>query len=285
MPPTLTYQWVYFQAGPHRRQPPPRASNGGFVELPTRAQWGPTGVITGQQVQWGGVLQKDWIVDNPDGSQLTYQFAFVNVTGGDPSPASSTDPNNPPAIQIGEDPVVVLVVYVPVEGPGIAPANDSGATIDAFDESTNLLVDDDFVIAYAPPGQTTTKDAEQTTSGNVSGWVDTWSTGETIAAYPRISEYTNNPSPDFDKWVNLLPSSEGVTIGGTDNADLTVSIKTSAYALAFYKNNARPLVIEHVPPHLTQALYGPDGQLLAPGDKPGAPLQEQRPQGAGPEGV
>jgi len=213
MPPTLTYQWVYFQAGPHRRQPPPRASNGGFVELPTRAQWGPTGVITGQQVQWGGVLQKDWIVDNPDGSQLTYQFAFVNVTGGDPSPASSTDPNNPPAIQIGEDPVVVLVVYVPVDGPGIAPANDSGATIDAFDESTNLLVDDDFVIAYAPPGQTTTKDAEQTTSGNVSGWVDTWSTGETIAAYPRISEYTNNPSPDFDKWVNLLPSSEGVTIG------------------------------------------------------------------------
>jgi len=75
----------------------------------------------------------------------------------------------------------------------------------------------------------------------------------------RISEYTNNPSPDFDKWVNLLPSSEGVTIGGTDNADLTVSIKTSAYALAFYKNNAPPLVIEHVPPHLTQALYGPDG--------------------------
>jgi len=74
------------------------------------------------------VLQKDWIVDNQTAA-TTYQFAFVNVTGGDPSPASSTDPNNPPAIQIGEDPVVVLVVYVPVEGPGIAPANDSGATI------------------------------------------------------------------------------------------------------------------------------------------------------------
>jgi len=167
-----------------------------------RGHNGVHGVITGQQVQWGGVLQKDWIVDNPDGSQLTYQFAFVNVTGGDPSPASSTDPNNPPAIQIGEDPVVVLVVYVPVEGPGIAPANDSGATIDAFDESTNLLVDDDFVIAYAPPGQTTTKDAEQTTSGNVSGW---WTHGARGRRSLPIPESANTPT------IHLPISTNGST--------------------------------------------------------------------------
>ena len=140
----------------------------------------------------------------------------------------------PPPATVGAAAIVVLVVYLPVSSNG-PPPSDFGATIDAFDESTNLLVDDIFVTA--------SPDGGQTDSGNFDGWVDTTSNAETITAYGTITP--SGPDPNqvtavFDKWVNLQPTStKGIIIAGAD-LDLKVSEKTNVYALAFYKTPPPP---------------------------------------------
>jgi hypothetical protein len=120
---------------------------------------------------------------------------------------------------------VVLVVYLPFGGNGGHPPTDFGATIDAFDESTNQLVSDTFVTA--------SPDGGQTSSGNVDGWVDTTSNTEIIAAFQHITPTNAN----FDKWVNLQQPTSTQGIAGVD---LTVNKGTNASALAFYKALAPP---------------------------------------------
>ena len=90
----------------------------------------------------------------------------------------------------------MLVVYVPV---GSGPGGGSGATIDAFDESTGSLFNDTFVTVAPDLGGTLTA------SGNVDGYVST-ANAETITAL----SVTSPTGVDFDRWVVLAG-------GGTAN--------------------------------------------------------------------
>jgi hypothetical protein len=222
--PTVTYEYVYFQFGRHRRRP--RASNGGFVEIPGLPPNVLSNVLPPSSVQASpAMLPPTW----PPGNKPAYAFSFVNVSGGDESKGggggTSFDPSKPPPpAAVGTEPIVVLAVYLPISGNG-PPPTDFGATIDAFDKSTNQLVSDDFVTA--------TPDGGQTSSGNVWGWVDTTSNTEKIAAYAHITP-TN---ADFDKWVNLQSPQSTQGIAG---ADLTVKQSTDFTALAFYMTPPPP---------------------------------------------
>jgi hypothetical protein len=122
---------------------------------------------------------------------------------------------------------VVQVIYAPLGGggpcSGVCP---TGASIDAFDESTGALVNDTFVNVDPPTG---TVGTQLTTTGNVNGYVSTSNTGSTINALPYIT-----PSgTDFDRWVDV-----GATSITATGAQLTVAKGSDITALALYKNPA-----------------------------------------------
>jgi hypothetical protein len=218
--PSVTYNYVYFKFGRHTRQP--RVSNGGFVPVPGLPAITLSNVQPPSAIQVSpGFLPLSWIEGG-----VTYSFSFVNVSGGTGGGGTSFDASMPPpAATVGTAPIVVLVVYLPASGGNGGPT-DFGATIDAFDESTNQLVNDTFVTA--------SPDGGQTTSGNVDGWVDTTSNTEKITA----SQHIMPSNLDFDKWQNLQPKlTQGIAIAG---ANLTVSKGTNVYALAFYKSPPPP---------------------------------------------
>ncbi len=120
---------------------------------------------------------------------------------------------------VGTSNITVLAVYVPVGGPGCPNCTSSGATIDAFDETTGSLFNDTFV-KVAPDGNAALK-----TSGNVFGYVDTTGAAETITALTP----TSPSNVDFSRWVKLEPSS--ATANGSA---LSAGKGVSTIALAFY---------------------------------------------------
>jgi hypothetical protein len=213
--PTLTYNYVYFAAsGPHQRQP-------------TRTPGGPGGFNLIQTIPGGTLASGDqFVLGAQPATQMvgtqTYNFGFVNISGGTPSGQISLESNTPPPlVQVGSAPIVVLVVYVPVGGGSKGPSSPgSGATIDSFDETTGSLFNDTFVSVSPDPGGTLTH------SGNFEGYVDT-TNAETIAALSP----TSPTGVDFDQWV-LLAGDAGASIA---KANLTVSKGDSVIALAFYK--------------------------------------------------
>jgi hypothetical protein len=220
--PTLTIQYVYFGAsGAHTRQPRATGSYGGFTPIPGLNGGGTATLSPGTPYQ---PLPADPSLEI---GSLSLQFAFTNVSGLVEGPRTSFDAATPPASgTVGSNAVVVMYVYVPS---GSAPGTgDSGAVIDAFDASTNSLVDNDFVAVTPDPGGTITNEA------NVDGWVDTESSGYTITAdHPNIGPYLSlSTSPLFDQWVDLtnaMPPSSLIS-----GADLTPTQGQTVYALAFY---------------------------------------------------
>lgn len=108
----------------------------------------------------------------------------------------------------------------------LPPPPDFGASIDAWDESTNGLIDDTFVTVDSPTGPLTEL-------ANVEGWVDTPATAETITALQLIVP-TGQDQPDitadFDQWVEI-DSRKSPAVGNEFNA----AQGTSYIALAFYK--------------------------------------------------
>jgi len=217
--PTLTYEYVYFAAGgSHTRQPRTITSYGGFTPIPGLNTSGTATLVTGTPFQVSpAALPASEVVGG-----VTYNFSFVNVSGLTEGGRTSFDHNvAPPSGTVGATPVKVLVVYLPQGGgPG---GTDSGAVIDAFDETLGTLVNDTFV-SVSTNGAA---DAAQTSSGNVYGWVDTTHSAELITALSHIT-------PDdayFDKWVNLgspSPLPAGL--------NLSVAMGTTIYALAFYNH-------------------------------------------------
>src|ERR1022692_3961735 len=212
--PKLTYKYVYYSiSGAHTRQP--RATNSsGFTPIPGLNSGGTATLQTGTQFQ---AISADptHIANN-----VTYSFAFMSVSGcveGGQVSFDCTTP--PPAGTVGTADVTVLVVYLP---PGCGNGNGSGATIDAFDETTGNLVDDTFVTVSTNGSP----DNPLTNSGNVDGYVDTTSNDETITALAYITPTGAN----FDKW-RILNS------GLTSPSGLAMIVKkgNSTNALAFYK--------------------------------------------------
>jgi hypothetical protein len=209
----LTYSYVYFgAAGPHERRPVRTPGGPGGFELISQKSGGT--LQTGDQFQIGVPLPPTQLVNG-----VTYNFAFVNVSGGTPSDGqvSFDSTNPPPYVTVASSPINVLVLYVPPGGGNGGPGT-SGATIDSFDETTGSLFNDIFVsIAPDPQGVLTT-------SGNDLGFVDTTNSQEAITAISPTSS-----GVIFDQWRILLPP------GPVAGRVLTVGKGVSVIALAFYK--------------------------------------------------
>ncbi len=211
----LTYSYVYLGGGgPHERRPVRTPGGPGGFELISQKSGGT--LQTGDQFQIGVPLPPTQLVNG-----VTYNFAFVNVSGGTPSGAqvSFDSANPPPFVTVASSPINVLVLYVPPPGRnGGPPGNGSGATIDSFDETTGSLFNDIFVSVAPDPG------GVLTTSGNNFGYVDTTHSEEAITAISPTSS-----GVIFDQWRILLPP-------GPDRGQvLKVGKGVSVNALAFYK--------------------------------------------------
>lgn len=218
--PSVTTSYVSFGTSEsHTRQPRTITSYGGFTPIPG---WnpGPGGTYPSGTVSPGNAPTIDG-----------YHFAFVNVSGGDNGPVTSfsADPQPPLSVPIGgqggQPNVVVLFVYVPV---GNSNGNGSGAVIDAFDATQNVLLDNDFVTVSPDPGGTLTTEA------NVDGWVNTTDSGYTITAdHPNIGPYEALPTTAlFQFWSDLLNPSPPTSLISV--ANLTPAKGETVYALAFY---------------------------------------------------
>ena len=244
--PTVTYDYVYFSSGPHQRQPRLPGGPGGFALIGSAPGGDPSGGTFQASPQ-----PSTQVVDGD-----TYNFTFMNVSGGYSSAAGgapigvtsteSTIP--PPAVYVRNLPIVVLVVYLP-SGGGVAGRRVSGATIDAFDETTGILVDNTFV--------TVSPDGSQNNEANQYGWVATTNT-ETVAALSPITPSStdrNTVNANFDKWVNLQdPQSDIVTSSNNgetvteveiSGVNLKVTQGWSVSALAFYKSPPSPPPLDH----------------------------------------
>src|SRR5271165_6524656 len=211
----LTYSYVYFGAsGPHERRPVRTPGGPGGFELISQKSGGT--LQTGDQFEIGVPLPPTQLVN-----RVTYNFAFVNVSGGTPSGAqvSFDSANPPPFVTVASSPINVLVLYVPPPGGNGGPPGGSGATIDSFDETTGSLFNDIFVSVAPDPG------GVLTTSGNNLGFVDTTNSKEAITAISPTSS-----GVIFDQWRILLPPGPVET-----GRVLTVGKGVSVNALAFYK--------------------------------------------------
>jgi hypothetical protein len=211
---SLTYSYVYLGAGgPHERRPVRTPGGPGGFELISQKSGGT--LQTGDQFQIGVPLPPTQLVNG-----VTYNFAFVNVSGGTPSGAqvSFDSANPPPYVTVASSPINVLVLYVPPLGVGGDGNGGSGATIDSFDETTGSLFNDIFVSVAPDAGGVLTD------SGNNLGFVDTTNSQEAITAISPTSS-----GVIFDQWRILLPP-------GPDRGQvLKVGKGVSVIALAFYK--------------------------------------------------
>jgi hypothetical protein len=211
----LTYSYVYLgPGGPHERRPVRTAGGPGGFELISQKSGGT--LQTGDQFEIGVPLPPTQSVNG-----VTYNFAFVNVSGGTPSGAqvSFDSANPPPYVTVASSPINVLVLYVPPPGgDGDGVSGGSGATIDSFDETTGNLFNDIFVSVAPDPG------GVLTASGNNLGYVDTTNSQEAITAISPTSS-----GVIFDQWRILLPP------GPNPGDVLRVGKGVSVNALAFYK--------------------------------------------------
>ena len=240
--PQVTYNYVYFAAGPHQRQPRLNSGPGGFTLIQSFLAGDPTGGTFS-----AGPLPQTLPAISQGGP--TFNFAFVNYYG-----ASSTDYQSPPLVRIGTDPINVLVVYVPVGGSNGPPSY--GATVDSFNETAGILFSDTFVSVSPDP------DGTLSLFANKEGYVDTTSSAKTITALsPTLPTGVN-----FDQWVLLYPPvtydilferlgdkkvgiktveiktpvyPPGITVDQLKRT-LTVDSGTSVSALAFYKAPPSP---------------------------------------------
>jgi len=215
---SVTYNYVYFGTiGKHQRQPR-TVTNGGFTTIASQP---------GGQQSTGLTFQPGQLPATEMVGNQTLDFSFVTITGGSKTaggPAvgvTSTEPGAPPSVIVGTTNIVVLAVYVPTGGGcGATPCPPgSGATIDAFDETTGSLFNDTFV-KVAPDAN-----GALTTSGNVYGYVDTTGSAETITALTP----TSPSNVDFSRWVKLEPSA-----ATTNGSALSAGKGVSTIALAFY---------------------------------------------------
>jgi hypothetical protein len=236
----LTYNYVYFGAdGPHERRPVRSAGGpGGFTLIQEKS--GGT-LQTGDQFQIGIPLPQTQQVGT-----ATYNFAFVNVSGGTPSGSQVSFDylNPPPFVTVDTAPIVVLAVYVPPAGNG--GGSGSGATIDSFNETSGSLFNDIFVSVAPDPG------GGQTSEANNMGFVVTTTSQEVITALsPTSSEVV------FDLWDMLeAPAPSTPPKFSVSGKNLTVGEGTSVIALAFYKAPPVP------PPPTAQQVCNQTAQSL-----------------------
>jgi hypothetical protein len=257
--PTCTLDYVYFGGGRGRtRRPRTNTAFGGLTPIDALSGSFPLGAGT-WPIPRGWYPNTQPLPATSTTNATTLQLAFVNVSGALTGNQTwlAGSPIPPSELTVGATPITLMIVYVPVpegSGPG---APDTGASIDAYDESTGTLVDDLFV--------TVSPDNGQTTSGNNNGWVDTTNADETITANASITPTGRDPDQavgDFDKWVNLQNPLSQLGSG----AEFKALKGTNYYAFALYKSPPPPPQPDrcHQLAADTQALIAKEGALNIP---------------------
>jgi hypothetical protein len=234
---TCTFNYLYFQGGPgHVRRPRPNPPTFGLVPIPGNNLGGPRPETTGAPISADQLAPKTPLHVGAD----IVQYIFCSISGAQtgnqtwiaPENYAALDPTQVGALMgnviPGAGPMTVNFVYGPPAGSGPpTPPTDSGASIDCYFEGTSTLVDNNFVSVSPDNGATNT--------ANNDGWVDTWTTPETITADKWISPDGTDPnevSAVFDKWIDMVNPLQPTAFKG---AVFTAAEKTSYYALALYK--------------------------------------------------
>ena len=240
---TTTYQYVlYTSTGSHTRQPRavPAAA---FINVPGATEPSPIHLVEGSMFQANPAPES-----YPGAGGVVYQFAFMNVSGlAEGGRISYDHAVPPPAGTVGSSDINVLVVYVELGGGG-GNGGPTATTIDAFDETLGVLVNDTFVKVFDGGGSS---NPTQTTNGNVDGYVDT-TNAEVIQALSPI-----NPSNGtFDKWGFLYQSIAATMVDPADSTKLDAAAGDDSYAFAFYRS---PVVLPC--PYVTGGYTSPDIKL------------------------
>lgn len=234
---TCTFNYLYFQGGAgHVRRPRQNPPAGGLIPIPGNNLGGPRPETSGTPIS-ADQLAPPWQL--PVGQGFVH-LVFISISGAQsgnqtwivPETYSSLGP-----VAVGESignvipgaaPMTVDFVYGPLVTSGNpAPPTDSGASIDCYYVGTSTLVDNLFVSVSPDNGATN--------SANNDGWVDTWTTAETITADTLISPEGSDPnqvSALFLKWVDMAAPWQSAEFKG---AVFTAAEKTNYYALALYR--------------------------------------------------
>jgi hypothetical protein len=234
--PAINVQYVSFNwtGGGHTRQPRSTTTMGGFTLIPGA----PSGPLPITPATGDGLTVNSPTSANLKSPGFTYAFAFMSVSDGVSINLFSASFNPNPALQftVGSGPVTILYVYLATStATGGGGSGDSGAVIDAFNQSIGALVDNDFVTVSPDNAAHSITD-----EANVDGWVDTEDSGYTIIAdSPNIGPYQSLPTNAvFVNWVVIVGGiPPGVVI---TNANLVVPEGVTVYALAIYYNPPKP---------------------------------------------
>ena len=220
--PLCTIDYVSFAGGPGRTRRPRSAGSSGLVPIDSLS--GSLTLGTTPFPLPAGWFASPLIVPAVGITPAqTFTLSFINIAGASVEGQTWFPGEGPlPTITPGTATVAITAVYLP-EGGGVG-GGDSGASIDAFDETTGTLVSDLFV--------TVAPDGGAQTSGNIDGWVDTKAQTETITALGFITD----SQADFDRWLNLADPSAPLANG----ASFTAAKGESYYAFALYKAPPAP---------------------------------------------
>jgi hypothetical protein len=228
---SVTYKYVLYRDFNSTRQP--RGANSGFTQLL---------LVPGGQYAQGSA----YMFPGPSLPQtifdptfnFNFQFAFVNVSGGvGPEQNNpSTDCTKVPSVTVGTAPIVVLAVYAEITPPfpePTGPLGQSGANIDAFDLTSNELVNNTFVASVTSPAGPL---GGMPAAANTSGRVNTSTGAQTITALRHIAPAAGIAPPvvtaDFVQWIQA--GSQQMPPAGLD---FIANQGTSPLAFACYRSH------------------------------------------------
>jgi hypothetical protein len=273
--PAATLSYVFLQNGAHTRQP----RTGAFGFTPNLVP-GVPGFATqslGNYPQYSqfsvpGFQSIRFIHPN----DYKVYFAFVTISDGVNALTWTKADESTPFFTVGTTPIKVFVVYVTVDVVVHIGTGKNGAIIDAFNETTLQLIDDNFVTVSPDDANN-----DLTSSGNQKGFVPSdIPNSETISAIQNIEP--SNAS--FVQWINLLqyappgpnPQPSGPPFPEPGSNNLVAAPGSNYFALAIYKSpTPQQIVYPHAPVGLvpTVILQFPDGVVeIIWGNKPGAPV-------------
>ena len=210
--PLCALDYVSYQGGPGHTRRPRSAGSGGLAPIDSLSGTIPIGSSPFSP-------PAGWFPSPLTEGGQTFNLAFVNIAGAS-SEGQTWFPGQGalPTITPGASTITITAVYLPASGGGPG-GHDTGASIDAFDETTGTLVSDIFV--------TVAPDGGAQNSGNIDGWVDTTARAETITALSFITD----TQADFDRWLNLADPAAPLSAG----VAFTAAQGQSYFAFALYR--------------------------------------------------
>jgi len=220
-----TAQTVYkmWAPGQHRRP----HNSGGFVNAPAGyGQPANDSVPITSGSYWTINAPPKWQV----GANQYATFAFINVTGnvddnhffGTPTEPGGTNHH----VEVGDQPVTAMVVYVLFSG---GPGPCGGVRVDAFDQDTNVALDNDFMSVIENGSVNTVMSGIANEDGIVSS-----ARQEDLRAYDHIG------SRLFRRWELITPPVDPNFPSNTviEDRDYTMQADECGVLFAFFQTPA-----------------------------------------------